>query len=583
MEEYLSRRSKAAIGFLRRGSGINRSPEEATSQNTDVQGSTSRVNPMKTRLADNQERPRYLHGSYKYASSNVMSGSSSKFPKNFPLRKFGEEKRRQTSLEGADVAESSRRKSDAGCLESSKKTIVENQSSDAPQTETEGLTAKDAELIAPGPEVSHSAGSSGMHAHTAESLVRSASLSSKTHRQKDKELNLGTARYSCSSSFSNQPSIPRLPIAGAKPSYSLVSGEQRRGPRGLKNLGCTSVSDVLPSGCSSDSVRTRSFDAMRKRTSDGESSSRSRIISDPSSLGHLHTIYPSISGPRIRPTEESVRQQTLRSRSRNIQDSAVSVRTRRTSPRDTRFRMSEEREDAMLHLNESTAGNQQSVGADFSVEEGSSESSIRPVSVELPHAIYSTSRQGSSTRTARRTSSSRFEQSSPQTFRSLARERGGHRRINMEGIAEVLLVLERIEQEAELTYEQQLRVLETNLLLGAFASHDQHSDMRMDIDNMSYEELLALEERIGYVSTALSEEQFAKCIRRRLYRPVAAKGNRSVIDDIKCSICQEEFVKGEEVGRLRCEHQYHVCCIRQWLLQKNWCPVCKAPALPSLN
>lgn len=99
--------------------------------------------------------------------------------------------------------------------------------------------------------------------------------------------------------------------------------------------------------------------------------------------------------------------------------------------------MSEEREDALLHLNESTARNQQSVGADFSVEEDSSESSIRPVSVELPHAIYSSTRQGSSTRTARRTSSSRFEQSPPQTFRSLARERGGHRRINMEGIAEV--------------------------------------------------------------------------------------------------------------------------------------------------
>jgi len=105
----------------------------------------------------------------------------------------------------------------------------------------------------------------------------------------------------------------------------------------------------------------------------------------------------------------------------------------------------------------------------------------------------------------------------------------------------------------------------------------------MDIDNMSYEELLALEERIGSVSTALSEEQFAKCIRRRLYRPVAAQVNTSIVDDIKCSICQEEFVKGEEVGRLRCEHQYHVCCIRQWILQKNWCPICKASALRSLS
>jgi DNA-binding GntR family transcriptional regulator len=37
------------------------------------------------------------------------------------------------------------------------------------------------------------------------------------------------------------------------------------------------------------------------------------------------------------------------------------------------------------------------------------------------------------------------------------------------------------------SFLQQLLVLETNLFLGAFASHDRHRDMRMDIDNMSYE------------------------------------------------------------------------------------------------
>lgn len=36
---------------------------------------------------------------------------------------------------------------------------------------------------------------------------------------------------------------------------------------------------------------------------------------------------------------------------------------------------------------------------------------------------------------------------------------------------------------------QQLLVLETNLFFGAFASYDRHRDMRMDIDNMSYEVL----------------------------------------------------------------------------------------------
>jgi len=44
---------------------------------------------------------------------------------------------------------------------------------------------------------------------------------------------------------------------------------------------------------------------------------------------------------------------------------------------------------------------------------------------------------------------------------------------------------------------------------------------------------------------------------------------------------QEEYLEGEEVGRLPCEHRFHVCCIGQWLGQKNWCPVCKASAVPS--
>ncbi|XP_047075831.1 E3 ubiquitin-protein ligase MBR1-like [Lolium rigidum] len=575
MEEYLSRRSKTAIGYLRRGSSISsreRGSEETTCQNTDGQGSPAGVNPVKTRLADNQERPRYLHGSYNSASSTAISRRFSKVP----LRKFGEEKRRQSLLEGIDIAQTSRRKAEANNVEGSKKIVAEKQSLGASRTRI-----KDDKLGAHDPEVSHSAGSSDVPAHTAESLVRSASLSSGTHRQKDKELNLGIPGYSCSSSFTNQPTIPRIPSVGAKPQNGLSTGEQRHGPCGLKNLGCSSVSDVLPSGCSSDSAYSRRFDAVRKRVSDGESSSRSRVISGPSGLGRSHTLFPSISGPRIRSTDQSAPQQTLGSLSRNIQDSAVSVRTRRTS-RDSRFRISEERQDGMLSLHESTVGNQQSMGVHFSVEEVSSESSIRPLAVELPHAIYSAGRQVSSTRTTRGTSSSHFEETPPQTSRGLLRERRGHRRINMEGIAEVLLALDRIEQEAELTYEQ-LRVLETNLLLGAFASQDQHRDMRMDIDNMSYEELLELEERIGSVSTALSEEQFAKCIRRRLYRRAATEVKTSIVDDNKCSICQEEFLKGEEVGRLRCEHQYHVCCIRQWLLQKNWCPICKASALRSLN
>jgi len=130
-----------------------------------------------------------------------------------------------------------------------------------------------------------------------------------------------------------------------------------------------------------------------------------------------------------------------------------------------------------------------------------------------------------------------------------------------------------------------LLVLETNLLLSGLGLHDQHQDMRLDIDNMSYEELLALEEHIGSVSTALTEEQFAKWVNQSVYKAKKSDGdvNKITVDDVndvKCSICQEEYDEGEVIGRMQCDHQYHVCCIHEWLRQKNWCPICKASAIP---
>ncbi|KAG0479466.1 hypothetical protein HPP92_010237 [Vanilla planifolia] len=160
--------------------------------------------------------------------------------------------------------------------------------------------------------------------------------------------------------------------------------------------------------------------------------------------------------------------------------------------------------------------------------------------------------------------------------------RDDYRLFNMERITEVLQSLERFDQDGDLRYEQ-LMLLESNLFLEGFSFNDQHRDMRMDIDNMTYEDLLALEEKMGSVSTALPEEAFSKCLKRSTFRtcyplPGISRHND---DDVKCSICQEEYVLGEEVGRLQCKHTYHVECIHQWLRLKNWCPICKAPAILS--
>ncbi|RYR50677.1 hypothetical protein Ahy_A07g037303 isoform B [Arachis hypogaea] len=75
---------------------------------------------------------------------------------------------------------------------------------------------------------------------------------------------------------------------------------------------------------------------------------------------------------------------------------------------------------------------------------------------------------------------------------------------------------------------------------------DHHRDMRMDIEDMSYE------------------------------------ANEAALDDREadsCIICQDEYKNKEKIGVLRCEHEYHADCLRKWLIVKNVCPICKSEAL----
>ncbi|KAJ0987678.1 hypothetical protein J5N97_006034 [Dioscorea zingiberensis] len=109
---------------------------------------------------------------------------------------------------------------------------------------------------------------------------------------------------------------------------------------------------------------------------------------------------------------------------------------------------------------------------------------------------------------------------------------------------------------------------------------DEHWDMRLDIDNMSYEELLALEERIGNVSTGLSENSISSCLVEAKYSKQMRAGDD---EDGKCAICLEEYEQEGHLGRLNCSHDFHFSCIKNWLLMKNVCPICKAPALADVT
>ncbi|CAK9191731.1 unnamed protein product [Sphagnum troendelagicum] len=151
-----------------------------------------------------------------------------------------------------------------------------------------------------------------------------------------------------------------------------------------------------------------------------------------------------------------------------------------------------------------------------------------------------------------------------------------------DGAHQPRLVAEGLAEVSHPNYDillSQLLMLEATLLFGGMGLHDQHSDLRLDVDNMSYEELLALEERIGNVSTGVTAEVVAQKLRRSQYSSLDVVVARfSEECDIKCSICQEEYVEGDELGKIECGHGYHVSCIQQWLMQKNQCPICKAAA-----
>ncbi|XP_077244679.1 uncharacterized protein LOC143884781 [Tasmannia lanceolata] len=125
----------------------------------------------------------------------------------------------------------------------------------------------------------------------------------------------------------------------------------------------------------------------------------------------------------------------------------------------------------------------------------------------------------------------------------------------------------------------EIMMLQTSLLLGGADSYDRYRDWRLDVDNMSYEELLELGERIGHVSTGLREDDIFRCLRKMKHSILDALSSPlSTAIECKCSICQEEYEADDEVGKLECGHSYHIYCIKQWLLQKNACPVCKAAA-----
>nr|GEW09329.1 hypothetical protein [Tanacetum cinerariifolium] len=119
------------------------------------------------------------------------------------------------------------------------------------------------------------------------------------------------------------------------------------------------------------------------------------------------------------------------------------------------------------------------------------------------------------------------------------------------------------------------------LLNGAFEGSDRFGAWRINADLMSYEELVELSDRIGYVDGGLQEDEILECLKRPKKSFIKSFDFNSQVKDSKCSICQEECKGDEDLGKLECGHYHHLDCIKQWLLRKNECPICKTVAKPN--
>ncbi|KAL5698002.1 RING-type E3 ubiquitin transferase [Ranunculus cassubicifolius] len=124
---------------------------------------------------------------------------------------------------------------------------------------------------------------------------------------------------------------------------------------------------------------------------------------------------------------------------------------------------------------------------------------------------------------------------------------------------------------------QEVAILEFPGFYEVGSSTDRHRDMRLDIDDMSYEELLALGERIGNVVTGFPKETISSHLKTKVYHSTTTKDTNNETET--CTVCQVEFKDAEKVGSLDCGHEYHVDCIKRWLQVKNVCPICKVPAI----
>ncbi|ESW33468.1 hypothetical protein PHAVU_001G072100 [Phaseolus vulgaris] len=100
---------------------------------------------------------------------------------------------------------------------------------------------------------------------------------------------------------------------------------------------------------------------------------------------------------------------------------------------------------------------------------------------------------------------------------------------------------------------------------------DEEEEMEdeIDVDELTYEELIELGDFIGQEKRGLSANEICSCLHSHTYHSAESKSGINL-----CVICQVEYEEGEALVSLQCEHPYHTDCISKWLQMKKVCPIC---------
>ncbi|XP_047340061.1 probable E3 ubiquitin-protein ligase HIP1 [Impatiens glandulifera] len=138
-----------------------------------------------------------------------------------------------------------------------------------------------------------------------------------------------------------------------------------------------------------------------------------------------------------------------------------------------------------------------------------------------------------------------------------------------------------IRDELELVQETG-RYLPTAPPLSRVRNHNSQLPETLDIDNMSYEELLLLSEHFPGVETGLSEENINLLTQTHIFAESQLSSSSNGTNDF-CVICQENYIKYDRIGSLDCSHAYHFDCLKSWLKINNICPICKSPGLTKVE